>query len=39
MNTENKKCDKGHEYPKEKQLNLGCPICFSNYLETGGTLD
>jgi hypothetical protein len=40
MNTNTKKCfTKGHEYPVEKQLNIGCPICFAEYLDKGGTLD
>jgi hypothetical protein len=30
---------KKHVYPKEKQLNLGCPECFADYLDAGGTLD
>jgi hypothetical protein len=33
------KCDRGHEYPKEKQLNIGCPVCFGEWIEAGGTLD
>jgi hypothetical protein len=39
MNTITIKCSEGHEYPKSKAISLGCPICFANYLETGGTLD
>jgi predicted RNA-binding Zn-ribbon protein involved in translation (DUF1610 family) len=30
---------KRHIYPREKQLNLGCPECFGDYLEAGGNLD
>lgn len=37
--SEIKTCSRGHTYPKEKQLNIGCPVCFAEYLETGGTLD
>jgi hypothetical protein len=35
----NKKCFRGHEYPAEKAISLGCPICFAEWLDKGGTLD
>jgi hypothetical protein len=33
-------CGRGHTYLKAKAVpNLGCPVCLSNYLDKGGSLD
>ena len=38
--TNTKKCmTKGHEYPVENEISLGCPICFGEWIDAGLTLD
>jgi hypothetical protein len=36
----NATCGQGHTYRKVDAVpNLGCPVCLSNYLDKGGSLD
>lgn len=34
-----KTCSFNHQYEVEKATSLGCPVCLSNWLDMGLTMD